>query len=665
MDTTVEPRALRRLTLVLWLTAGWSLIIIARLAQLQILEHESLRQMAIRQQEQRVEIKAPRGTIYSGGLGGGPLALSIPVHRVAINPSRIPEKGEAFVANVLHGLLGLDAAQLEADILEARKSAKHYGYLVIREDATPQEIERLKRSKLDIFTFEQAYRREYPKGTLASHVLGRVNFDGHGDAGVELSLDEELHGVPGRVVKLRDSRNRAYHDEIYQNERPEPGTHIYLTIDEAIQYAAEEALRKAVLSEGVPSGTIVVMSPKTGEIKAMASYPPFDPAAPMKDDSELLSRMNLAVSVPFEPGSVFKAVTVAAALETTDLRPTDIINCGNGVYRFPGRVIHDHDPYSALSVVDVLAQSSNIGAVRIALKAGNEAMYLYMRKFGFGERTGIPLPHESPGLVHPLRDWGESSIGSVAMGHELMATPLQLAQAFSIIANNGVLVRPRLIKARQKGNGAVVPVPAEPGELRIQPETAIELRRMLEQVVLNGTGKSARVKRYLVGGKTGTAQMIDPVTKKYIHRYNSSFVGMAPLTDPEIVVSVTLNASYKYGGVTSAPVFAEVATVALRTLAVRQDLSEEALPPVNKPSNPILQMASTAQPAVEPVQDGSELVEGPRVPDFTGMTLRAVMEKSASEGWAVETVGRGIARTQNPPPGAFRSSRRIRIVFQQ
>jgi cell division protein FtsI (penicillin-binding protein 3) len=673
METTVEPQAQRRLTLVAWLGIAWGVLLFGRLLQLHVLEHETLSAAASRQQEHVVQIHAPRGTISSGGEGGGPLALSVPVRRVAINPLRIAEGGEPFVASVLEQLLGLPSQPLLQQIADARKTRN--GYLVISEDASDNDIARLRSSKLDIFTVEEGYRREYPKGSLAAHVIGWVNRDGHGDAGVERGLEGELAGVPGRMHFFRDSRNRDYHGEVINEEKPEPGWNITLTIDEAIQYAAEKALKEAVEKEGAPSGTVVVLNPKTGDVLAMASYPFFDPRVRPRNEDEMLERMNLAISAPFEPGSVFKAITVAAALETTRIRPETVINCGNGIIRFPGRVIHDHDPYSYLPVTMVLAKSSNIGAINIALAVGNKRMHAYTEKFGFGFRVGLPLPGESGGKVHPVRDLGVSSIGSVAMGHELMSTPLQLAQAFGIIANNGALVKPRLVKARQHpGTGQLeTPAPAAP-EQRIKPETAIELRRMLEKVVLEGTGKGASIKKgYTVAGKTGTAQMVDPRTGKYLHRYNSSFVGFAPVADPAIVVSVSINGSYKYGGVTAAPVFREVAATALRTLGVRKDLIEEEQPATATPEGAALaappQLAVRAQPtppAEAPPPTDPALVSGPRVPDFQGLTLRAVLAKSTAEGWRVEPVGRGIARAQDPVPGSIvAGEKRVRVVFGQ
>jgi cell division protein FtsI (penicillin-binding protein 3) len=586
-----------------------------------------------------------------------------------LNPLRIRAGAEEFAAQAVASMLGLDGRELLRSILEGKRDRK--GYLIVKEDVTQDEISRLRRSGLDVFTFERAYRREYPKGNLAAHTLGWVNKDGFGDAGLEMALEEELRGVSGRLRTLRDSRNRDYQAEVVGEEAPEAGSDIYLTIDETIQYAAENALLEAIRNTRVPSGTVVVVRPKTGDVLAMASYPLFDAKQKVKDEYDLLLRLNLTVAAPYEVGSVAKVVTAAAALETTNLRPESVISCGNGAITLFGRVIHDHHKYSALTMTDVLAKSSNVGAVNIGLAVGNSTMYNYLRKFGFAERTGLPLPSESAGSLRKPKDWEATSMGSIAMGHEYTSTPVQWAQAFSIIANNGALTPLRLVKARRRPGHAIEHL--EPGkrDQRIRPETAITLRRMLEQVVLNGTGKAARLAGYTSGGKTGTAQMVDPKTGKYISRYNASFVGFAPVSDPEIVVAVTLNGSYQYGGEIAAPVFQKVATVALRTLGIRKDLPETAPAPEDPAvkAEPAMLRAEnrTAEPPEEaamaaPIDDGWT---GPRMPDFRSMTKRRVLEKAAAEGWRVEAVGRGIAREQMPPAGApLTGGRIVRIVFK-
>ena len=291
------------------------------------------------------------------------------------------------------------------------------------------------------------------------------------------------------------------------------------------------------------------------------------------------ARSNLAVATPFEPGSVFKVITLAAALETTNLTPDSMINCGNGTINLFGRVIHDHNRYSSLSMADVLAKSSNIGAINIGLKVGEKNLYEYVRRFGFGRKTGIELPGESAGMLRRLSQWEPSSIGSVAMGHEVGATSIQLALAGAIVANGGMRVKPRLILARQKPGGVEERTVPEKPERVIRPETAIKMRQMMEGVVLHGTGKGlANLRGYTSGGKTGSAQIYDFKAKAYTHHYNASFLGFAPVSNPQIVIAVTLigtsGGSAGYGGPVAAPVFRAVATSALRMLDVPKDLPD-------------------------------------------------------------------------------------------
>src|SRR5262249_11912796 len=264
--------------------------------------------------------------------------------------------------------------------------------------------------------------------------------------------------------------------------QPEPGADLTLTIDSNLQYDAEKQLEKALISSGAKTGSLVALNPYTGEILAMANYPTYDPNLPPSPGDPAEARSNLAITTPFEPGSVFKVITLSAALETTSLRPDTVINCGNGTINLFGRVIHDHNSYSALSMADVLAKSSNIGAIQIGLKVGEQKLYEYVRRFGFGRKTGIELPGESGGMLRRLSQWEPSSIGSVAMGHEVGATSIQLALAGAVVANGGMRVKPRLILARQKPGGVVERTVTEKPERIIQPETAIKMRQMMEGV---------------------------------------------------------------------------------------------------------------------------------------------------------------------------------------
>jgi cell division protein FtsI (penicillin-binding protein 3) len=359
------------------------------------------------------------------------------------------------------------------------------------------------------------------------------------------------------------------------------------------------------------------------------------------------------------------------------------------------RVIHDHHSYASLSMADVLAKSSNIGAINIGLRVGEQNLFDYVKRFGFGKSTGIPLPGESAGRVRPLKKWIASSIGSVAMGHELSSTTLQLAQACSVIANGGLLVKPRLTLKRQRPGS--VPDAVEPATQPvrvIQPQTAITMRQMMEGVVLHGTGKKAKLDGYTSGGKTGTAQIYDFKARAYTHKYNSSFMGFAPLNNPALVVVVTLNGTAAMGAEASAPVFREVASFALRILDVPKDLPETGeTPSDDKTSENDLAIADLSNPLDDDNPEmatqvglvaannngGAPLPEeippaamammqpaadAPKVPNYRGKTLREVLEDSSSSGIPVDYVGRGIARNQTPLPGVpLRHGERVRVEF--
>ncbi len=663
----------------------WALLILLQLIHLQVLGHANYQQLADKQQPKPTPIEAPRGAIFDRS--GHPLALSVPVESVSIDPLRIPDPSVA--AGLLAGVLGVDrAALLEkidhavADHKKMGKQARGFGFLWVKRKITQEESDRLRSLKLDWIEFHQEAQREYPDGSLASHLVGTVNFQEKGNLGLEQSLESTLSGNPSTERKSTDVQLRAIEPFIPDNTQA--GDNITISIDERIQFIVERELSAACQAHHAYSGSAIVMNPYTGEILAMASYPPFDRA---KMNGAADTRFNNPVSVAFEPGSVFKIVTLSAALETTKLRPASMINCGNGTINLYGRVIHEaHHGYGTISMADVLAHSSNIGAIQIGLRVGERNLLDYIRRFGFGRKTGIPLPAESRGCVRDLKQWGKTSIGSVAMGHEVSTTSLQLAQACSIIANGGVLVRPRLIIKRQHAGGNATNEPMAQQVRVIKPETAIAMRQMMEGVVLRGTGRGLRPPGYSAGGKTGSAQIFDLASKKYTHFYNGSFVGFAPVTNPAVVVSVTLNGTREFGGVVAGPVFKSVMTEVLRLMDVPRDLPET-LPetPADSGEANDLAIADLATPPadLQPVKlapaDAPPLAQRPAVeesaltiiptgtpvPSFQGKTLRAVLAQSVAVGIPVDVIGSGIARAQLPQPGAYLNpGEHVRIQFQ-
>ncbi len=558
------------------------------------------------------------------------------------------------------------------------------GFLWIKRKVTPQEAGRLRDLKLEWIEFRTETQRFYPNRSLAAHVLGGVDFEENGNAGIEQSFNDQLQGHPGELVLTEDVQKRGFKSTM--ETEPQPGHDLHLTIDSSIQFVAEKELKDMVEQQHARSGSVVAMDPRNGDIVAYANYPTYDPNDPPKGQ-EVSSREDLAIAAPFEPGSVFKVITLSAALETTHLRPETMINCGGGQITLFGRTIHDDHRYGILSMEDVLARSSNIGAINIGLTVGQEKLYEYVRRFGFGQRTGIPLPGESAGMVRPLKHWQKTSIASVAMGHEIGVTALQLAQAASVVASGGLRIKPRLILD--------APV-SEPVRV-LRPETAITMRRMMEGVMIKpyGTGhRYARLIGYTSGGKTGTAMIYDYQTRHYTHFYNASFVGFAPMANPAIVVAVTINHTEGkggYGAPASGPVFREVASAALRIKDVPKDLPEMlpsspddgqsddndvAIADLGSSIPPPLVQAGNADAAddrpvasakdaldqrsfLEPAPDGAA-----RVPNFEGKSMRDVIQESAALGIPVEFKGSGIARAQIPAPGeVLPQGRAIRIEF--
>jgi cell division protein FtsI (penicillin-binding protein 3) len=670
-----HPRteANRRLT---WLAGGiavWAFCLLAKLISLQVVHHGEYAAMAHQQQEHVVEIPAPRGTIFDRS--GQPLAMSVPMDSVFVNPLRVPDLRVA--SEILSSILSMDRNQLFGRMKWYLDN--HRGFMWVKRRISPKESERLRSLKLDWIELQTESQRHYPGGTVAAHVLGSVDREEHGNWGIEAGLDSTLEGIPGTARMLTDVKRRGIESQL--DMEPHAGTSITLTIDARIQFAAEKAIARAVEEQHAQTGSVVVMNPYNGEVLALASYPPFDPNKPPHAGEPPQARINHAVSAPFEPGSVFKVMTLSAALETTNLTPDSIINCGNGTITLFGRTIHEaHGGYGAMPMSLVLAKSSNIGAIQIGLRVGQNHLYDYVRRFGFGRRTGIELPAESPGMLRKLSHWQATSLPSVAMGHEVSVTTVQLAQACSIVANGGLLVKPKIIL--RKGGAAY---PSQPPHRVIQPETAITMRRMMEGVVVlpQGTGhRTARLEGYSSGGKTGSAQIYDYAARHYTHSYNASFMGFAPVTNPAIVVVATVNGTHGtagFGGVAAGPVFRVVAQESLRVLDVPRDLPDTSPNEVAADREPgdaeedaaIADLADPGAAAEEAREENHQVVaaaqspaEGPRAPDFQGMTMRAVITEASQKGVQVLLDGSGTARVQEPPPGTIlRAGERIRVQF--
>jgi cell division protein FtsI (penicillin-binding protein 3) len=670
----------RRLAWLAGIVLFWGAAILFKLISLQVVHHREYSKLATANQVQVENIPAPRGTIFDRN--GQPLAMSVPAESVSIDPLQAPDLGvdSELLALVLH----MDRADLYGKMKWAHDN--HHKFLWVKRKISDEEVENLRilraRGGQAWIHIQDESQRHYPKGTLAAHVLGSVDFEEKGNAGIEKALDVELRGQPGQVKMLTDVKGRGIDSQSASDMKP--GTPLTLTIDERIQFVAEREIAAAVEAHHAQSGSVVVMNPYNGEILALASYPTYDPNLPPQPGEDKAGRQNHAISVPFEPGSVFKVITLSAALETTDLRPTSMINCGRGAITLFGRTIHEaHGGYGTIPMAMVLAKSSNVGAIQIGMRVGQANMHQYVRRFGFGQKTGIPLAAESAGKVRQLARWSKASLPSMSMGQEISVTTLQLAQAAAVIANGGLLVKPRLVL--KKGNQAV---PTGRLVRVLKPETAITMRQMMEGVIMpGGTGTKARLQGYTSGGKTGSAQIYDPVAKHYTHSYNGSFMGFAPLTNPAMVAVVTLNGTHGtagFGGQAAAPVFHAVVTEALRVLDVPKDLPDQTPTPTPVALNEEASDLAIAdigsgqpniledsddedQPAAGQAESPSRVPgqpAGPTVPNFRGMTMRAVLAEAAAKGLTVLPDGSGVARVQYPPPGAIlRQGERIRVEF--
>lgn len=687
MESGFQTKSTERALLIGLILLGWALIVILRLFQLQVLSHEQYAKRARRQQEKLEILEAPRGSIFDRN--GNLLAISSASQLAVVDPKRIPNK--ELAAALLAKVLGLDAGKLQVAIETAALSRHHNGYFVVDQRITEEQASTLRAMNLDWLEIREGSLRNYPNKDVAAHVIGNVDGEGKGAAGIELKLDKVLAGSLGYARVERDGRENSYASEIVKP--PAPGQDVGLTIDRELQYVAKQALAETVTKFHADHGSLIAIRPATGEVLALENFPTYDPNEHLLPGEKPTGREDLAVVAPFEPGSVFKVVTVSAALETTALTPETVINCGNGVMTMFGRVIHDSHPYPALSVADVLAKSSNIGAIRIGMQVGAPNLYEYIRRFGFGKRTGIELPAESPGLVRPLKRWQPTSIGSVPMGHEIGVTSLQLAQLGSVIANGGFLIHPHLVAWEQEPGGERVrmklPYPAPVQVLR--PETVMTMRQLMHRVTLRGgTAQRLRLPGYLFAGKTGTAQIYDFAHRIYTHRYNASFMGFAPLENPAVLVVVTISGTTGeagFGGSAAGPVFERVMSTALQRLGVMRDApeqieelvakqkaAEEKLHPKRKASDEdadtVAALSDPPSPeelhAEEAAADSSEAVDpnAPKVPNFVGKTVKDAMELAASDGLEIDLSGSGLARTQYPPAGAvLMPGERVQIRF--
>jgi cell division protein FtsI (penicillin-binding protein 3) len=540
----------------------WCAAICLRLVILQIFDYGKFEHQATRQQNRTEEVSAKRGIIYDRA--GRELAMSIAVDSAFAVPSEIPD---------LPGTISLISRITKSDpreILARCKASKSFCWVARKTDA--DIADRIKALHLSGIYSQKESKRFYPKRDLAAQVLGYVGMDDAGLSGIEREYEDKLHGEPGRMLISVDARKKWYGSV---EKQPEPGENVVLTIDEQIQYIADKELATAMEQTHAISGTVVVENPHTGEILALANRPTFNPNLAREITLEKLK--NHAVSDVYEPGSTFKLVTLSAALEEKVTNPDEVFDCQMGSIMFNGMRIRDSRPHGLLSVTQILAESSDVGAIKVALRLGQDRFYKYIRAYGFGSQTGIELPGESRGLTKPVSRWSKVSMGAISMGQEIGITPIQLSGLVSTIANDGVWIAPRIVAgttAPQKTPQMIAFHPADEHRV-ISKFTATQMKKMMQQVVLEGTGRKAILEGYSSAGKTGTAQKVDPATHAYSRtKYVGSFAGFAPINNPAIVVAVILDSAVglHQGGQVAAPVFQRVSQQVLEYLHVQHDV---------------------------------------------------------------------------------------------
>jgi cell division protein FtsI (penicillin-binding protein 3) len=656
--------------------------------RVQIEDGAEWREIAEKQRQRGLHVEPKRGTVYDRN--GTPLAVSVEVPSVSVDVVEMLRgvdgraAQEALLreaASRLGRALSMDPAELYVK-LEPRHRFVWLKRRVTGEEATaigelrsPDALPHPLRG----VAIDSEGHRYYPGRELAGSVLGFVAPDGQGKDGLELALDEDLRGKVEEVKGLRDRSGRLVF-EATSESRALQGYDVLLSIDEGIQHVAERELDAAMRTYETKSGSLVVVDPLTGEVLALASVPGFNPND--YTESEVDARRDRAVTDRFEPGSVMKTFALAAALNAGTLKPTDSINCEHGVYQVAGITVHDTSPHDMLSPTQILARSSNIGALKIGLQLGEPALYAAYRRFGFGEPTGMPLPGEAAGVLRPKgRPWVDAETATASYGQGISVTTIQLAMAMGAIANGGKLLEPILVKRVSDGRGeAVSESSVHVRREVVTPGVARTVADMLTAVTEGvATGREAAIPGFRVAGKTSTAQKVDPATGKYsTEKYTAVFVGFVPVEKPRLVVAVVLDEPTigHYGGDLAGPVFRRVAESSLRYLGVTPSASSANIAAVTRegdPADTTLALmrppaaAALATPSPTPAAGPSApLPAGTvRVPDASGLGAHEVVGALTKAGLVPQLEGWGRAVRQTPAPGAAApKGSAVRVVLE-
>jgi cell division protein FtsI/penicillin-binding protein 2 len=537
-----------------------------RLIYLQMLKHDEYAGLAAEKHVYKQPIYAERGAIFDAN--NEVLAHNVPCQTVVADATHLNN------LDAIVDLVGVELRIPKSELAEKLRGDRRY---IVLKRAVPEALadslrEKLQAQNLHGVYFEHDSARIYPNGSMLCHVIGFTDFEHHGIQGVEASMDQYLRGEDGyRYIE----HNRAGQEIVLyrgQERASRNGYQVHLTVDLNLQNIVENEIDAAMREYSPKKATIILMRPQTGEILAMANRPHFD--LNLRADAKPEQMKNRAIIDMMEPGSTFKIVPAAAALNEHKVQLDTTIFCENGLWNFGGTALHDHKPFTDLSVKDILVKSSNVGAAKLALSVGEQKFYEYIRRFGFGERTGVELPGEIPGLIRPPQAWSKISITRIPMGHEVGVTPLQMTLAMAVIANGGKLMTPRIVKSITDADGKTVST-LSPVVLRqvISPQTARQIGDALRGVVSDrGTAAAAAVPGFTIAGKTGTAQKVDPKGGYDKDKYVVSFSGYLPADRPEFVGLVVLDDAQtskpelNYGGLVAGPIFSRIAEKAARYL---------------------------------------------------------------------------------------------------
>lgn len=631
----------KRLAWFLTLTMLVLIVLAGRIAWIQFGEGQHLSARVQDQLRENWVVQSPRGTIYDRN--GQQLAVSSLNKSLYADPQEIKDIDET--ASLLAPIVGVSPATIKDRLSGGAR------FVWIKRTLEPEAAKGvaalIKERELTGLGFIEESKRYYPNDTLASQVLGFVGTDDVGLEGLEMSLDKVIKGEKRKQAINTDSYGIPIFQSIFSFLPEKKGRSVYLTIDSNIQFVVERALDAAMASTGAKAGTVIIMQPKTGEILAMASRPTYNPNQFERYGTDAMK--NRAVSIVYEPGSTFKAVVAAAALQEGVVRPDERF-VDKGYVEISGRRIKNWsgESYGAISFLDIIKNSINTGFVEIGLRLGAAKLTNYARVFGFGKATGVELPGEEEGLLFEPKEMRDSDTATMSIGQSIAVTPLQLTAAIAAIANDGVLLKPRIIKEYRNEDGTLAEV-FDPVAVRqvISPETAKVLAGMLEKVVSEGGGKLAAVKGYRFAGKTGTAEKLNADGRGYSEgHYIASFAGFGPVEDPQVAALIVLDdpSGMYYGGTIAAPVFSDIMSQVMRVLNIRPDDNSYVLPPP-KPGaeQPVPVQAKPVAPTEVP--PGHVLV-----PPLTGCSIREAGEALQSLGLAYVPIGTGVAVKQSIAP---------------